>query len=449
MRILGLEITRHRKKAYPVESSGSWYPYAPFGTEHYSGAWQRNDEWSTESVLSFHAVYSCLTLISSDIGKLRWGVVRRDSDGIWIPASRPAINKILKNPNSYQNYIQFKEWWAASKLIWGNTYALKVRGPTGEIEELMILDPSRVKPMVTDSGMVLYQLSSNKLNKITEHSVTVPASEIIHDRMNCLYHPLVGVSPLYAAGLAAASGLEIENDSKSFFTNGANPGGILTAPGAIGDKTAARLKAYWQDNFTGDNSGKVAALGDGLKFEAMRMSSVDAQLLEQLKWSAEIVCSAYKVPPYKIGIGAAPSSSNVEALTQDYYSNCLQISIEQMETACDDGFELPDNERIQMDLDGLFRMDQKTMEETLAIGVKGGFRSPDEARKRLNLGPVAGGSMPYLQQQNYSLEALANRDATNPLVEEPAPPPPPEEDDEEENTERALAALKSKQLDFA
>jgi phage portal protein BeeE len=31
--------------------------------------------------------------------------------------------------------------------------------------------------------------------------VIVPAREIIHDRFNCLFHPLVGISPLYAAAL--------------------------------------------------------------------------------------------------------------------------------------------------------------------------------------------------------------------------------------------------------
>lgn len=39
-----------------------------------------------------------------------------------------------------------------------------------------------------------------------EEGLTVPASEIIHDRMNCLFHPLVGISPIFACGLAAMAG---------------------------------------------------------------------------------------------------------------------------------------------------------------------------------------------------------------------------------------------------
>src|SRR3546814_7760541 len=109
--------------------------------------------------------------------------------------------------------------------------------------------------------------------------------------MNCLFHPLVGVSPIYACGLAALQGQRIQRDGSRFFANGANPGGVLTAPGSIGDETAKRLKDHWDANYTGQNSGKVAVLGDGLKFEPMRMTSVDAQMVEQLKWTAEAVRS--------------------------------------------------------------------------------------------------------------------------------------------------------------
>src|SRR6185312_14046419 len=105
-----------------------------------------------------------------------------------------------------------------------------------------------------------------------DKNVVVPASEIIHDRMNCLFHPLVGLSPIYAAGLAATQGLHIQGNSATFFKNGSNPGGVLTAPGAISDETAARLKAAWATNYSGENAGKVAVLGDGLKYEAMAVT---------------------------------------------------------------------------------------------------------------------------------------------------------------------------------
>ena len=114
--------------------------------------------------------------------------------------------------------------------------------------------------------------------------------------MICLFHPLIGVSPMFASGLAARQGLNIQGGSATFFANGSQPGGVLTAPGAISDDTATRLANFWNTNFTGANAGRIAVVGDGMKYETMTMSAADAQLIEQLKWTADVVCSTLPRP---------------------------------------------------------------------------------------------------------------------------------------------------------
>ncbi|MFL1404192.1 phage portal protein [Marinobacter sp. M1N3S26] len=442
-------LTSAFSKSYmaPVDNRGGWWPWV---REPYAGAWQNNDEWTIDSVLAYPAVYSCISLISSDIGKLRPTIQRLNSDGIWQEVTDRDVSPLLARPNRYQNHIQFKEWWITSKLIRGNTYALKGRDNGNTVRELYILDPERVQVLVSPDGSVFYQLGQDNLNGQEESSVTVPASEIIHDRMNCLFHPLVGISPLFASGLAASQGIKIQNDSKKFFDNGAQPGGVLTAPGAISDETAARLKSHWDANYTGQNSGKVAVLGDGLSFEQMRMNSTDAQLIEQLKWTAEAVCTAFDVPAYKVGVGDMPTYNNIEALTQGYYSQCLQVHIESMELSLKNGLAISESTRIELDLDALFRMDSATKIKTLRDGVEGGIYAPNEARKRMNLKPLEGGDTVYLQQQNYSLEALARRDAqedpfSSGSGNSPVPAEPPEDDDPDDEA-RMLAMILEKEL---
>jgi HK97 family phage portal protein len=267
---------------------------------------------------------------------------------------------------------------------------------------------------VTPDGDVYYQCSSDNLAGI-EDQVTIPASEIIHDTMVPLYHPLCGVSPIYACGMAAMQGLSIQRNSTKFFQNGATPGGVLTAPGTIPDDTAKRLKDHWESNYSGENAGRVAILGDGLKYERMAMTSVEAQLIEQLKWTSETVCSCFHVPAYMVGIGAYPLAGNVEATNQQYYGQALQALIESIELLLDEGLGLVNvaghTYGAEFDLDGLLRMDTKTQFEALSLAVKGSIMTPNTALKRTNQKPVKGGDTIYMQQQNFSLEALSKRDA--------------------------------------
>ena len=103
--------------------------------------------------------------------------------------------------------------------------------------------------------------------------------------------------------------------------------------------------------------GKTAVLGDGLQYQPIVMSNIDAQLVEQLRMTAETVCSAFHVPAHMVGVGAAPTYNNIEALNQEYYSQCLQAHIESIELLLDEGLELPKPYGTEFDLDGLLRMD--------------------------------------------------------------------------------------------
>lgn len=417
MRVFGRELTFKRAPVNGSTVSGSrgggWFPWI---NEPFTGAWQRNMEVSTPTVLGHYAVYACVTLIANDIGKLRQRLMELDGNGIWKETSSPSFSPVLRKPNGYQNHIQFKQWWQTSKLTKGNAYALKQRDNRGVVVGLYLLDPDRVTVLVTPQGEVYYQCGGDDLNDIEQTGVTVPASEIIHDRMNCLFHPLVGIPPLYACALAASQSLKMQNDSSTFFENGARPGGILSAPGAISDETAARLKAHWDANYTGQNAGRVAVVGDDLKFQQMKMSATDSQLIEQFKLTAEMICTAFHVPASKVGVTTAANGVTAEQENQKYYSDCVQVLCEEYEACMDDGLALPNDYGVELDIDGLLRMDMGAQVTTLSEAVKGRLMTTNEGRKRLNLPPVVGGDVVTAQQQDFSLESLAKRDANDPFA---------------------------------
>ena len=456
-RTTDLQLAQKQIPLQPLSGRGGWWPLSI--REPYTGAWQRNEEIRMDTALSFSAVFACTTRIMNDTGKVALRLVEEDSNGIWNPVENPAYSPVLRKPNRYQNAAQFKETWTASKLNSGNTYVLKARDQRRVVTSMYVLDPLRVTPLVSQDGAVYYELKRDDLSGLPQEVVTVPASEIIHDRMNCLFHPLVGLSPIFACALAARQGLAIQNNSSKLFSNGSIPGGVLTAPGIINDETAQRLKEYWDTNFTGDNVGKVAVLGYGLKYEGMAWNAVDLQLVEQLEMTARVVCSTYGVDPYIVNIGPPPPYANIEPVIQKYYSGALQSHWFQMELSLDEGLGLgkqfQNSYGTEFDPDDLIWMDAEAKAKAAQDGIGSGGMSPNEARKRYYaLGPVAGGDSPMVQQQYYSLAALAKRDANDPFAKpEPAPAAQPVAPDEEDDAEEVAASfgalLHSKAVDEA
>jgi hypothetical protein len=149
------------------------------------------------------------------------------------------------------------------------------------------------------------------------------------------------------------------------------------------------------------------------------------------------------LPALTLGIGLAigleglPAGQKVEDMNRVYYSDCLQTLFESIEALLDDGLGLTMTNRplgTEFDLDDLLRMDTPTLVTSIADGIGAGAMSPNEGRMKLNLSPVVGGESPYLQQQNFSLAALARRDAqADPFATEAPQAPEPEDDEVDES----------------
>lgn len=455
MNILGLTITRTKAPTglMTPDSRGGWYPIV---REAFTGAWQRNLSTTLTDVLSHPTVFACITLIASDIAKMRFELVRETDNDVWLPTESAAFSPVLRTPNHFQTPFQFFHWWMISKLKTGNTYALKRRDARGVVDALYVLDPERVRPLIAPDGSVFYELSTEELAGVPDQ-VVVPAREMIHDRFNTLFHPLVGISPLYACGTAALLGLKILNNSVHFFANGSRPSGVLTAPGPIKEETAKRLKEEWEALFGGANRGRTAVVGDGLKYEPMDEPAEKSQLSQQWSAASQAIADAFHVPWYLVG-GPQPPYNNIQALNVQYYTQCLQPLTTALEQVMDVGLGLSPDKiggvrlGTQFNINDLLWMDSATMMDVISKGIGAGVLKPNEGRARLNLSPVTGGDTPYLQQQNWSLRDLDER-STNPQLTPPAPAapalPPAEADREDlpaEMTETMLTVSLRKTL---
>ncbi len=415
--------------------------------EPFTGAWQKNIKYEgKESLLRYSAIYAAVTGIASDIGKLRIKLCEDKGDGVWreVKNNKPWL-PVLRKPNNYQNRIEFLEQWMLSKLLAGNAYILKERNDMrGIVTGMHVLDPFAVRPIVLPDGAVYYQVATDWLAGL-EGSDFVPASEMIHDRMPALWHPLVGVPPLYACVLSGTLGSSILKHATKLFDGRALPGGSLEVPGDPTDEEVKAIKKRIDEGYSGDNAGKVLVLTSGMKFNSIDlMTAQHAQLAEQLKLTVEDISRAYHYPMFKLGGPVPTLAGNVEAVITTYYTDCLQTLIEKCELCLDEGLELDLYTGTELDLEGLMRMDTTGMYEANTKAVGGGWMKPNEARNKANLEPVTGGDSPYLQQQNYSLAALAKRDSGDPFAKPQAPAANSQgnEDDIDNDDEQSLEEAK-------
>lgn len=418
-----LNAVRARLASMLTPAGGSWYPVV---REPYTGAWQNNESLTIDSPLSNPSLFGAVSRISQDIAKIAPPLLlERDRAGFWTETTNAAYSPVLRQPNAYQTPQQFIEMWVLSKLLWGNTYVLKRRDERGVVNELHVLDPARVKVLVAPDGSVYYELQSHELAELPAASepVVIPARELIHDRWNCLYHPLCGISPLTAIASAIAQAKAISDNSTTFFSKGARPSGVLIAPTKLDPLSAARLKTD-AANF---KSGEILIAELGMKYESVSTSAVDAQVIEQLGWTEEKICEVLGLPISILNSSKQPPYANAEASQLQYKSQTLEPHLVSIATCLTVGLDLPSYLTIEFDDSLLIWMDTMSRVQAAQVAIQAGALSPNEARDEwFGLGPVPGGDTPYLQQQNWPLSTLAMRDPpTVPATPSPTPPSAP------------------------
>lgn len=400
-RFFGLTVRTTSEPGDTKPVRGFWRRVFDWGT----GMWQQDVAYDGDAACQItlnSVVFACLRLLSTDVGKLVPTAQKLRGD-IWI-----ATGGLLLRPNPTQSWMEFLVYWILCKLIYGNAYALKFRGAGNKIAELWLLDPRKVRPVIaSSSGAVYYQLEVSSLEQITQH-VVVTAGEVLHDKYLPLWHPLVGVPPLDAARLAATAGIYGLRSLQKLATNGGVPSGILNIPAGYSDEQIEALSERWEALRA---LGRTAILESGISFASTGVKAVDAQTAELIGYTGKDICTAFGVPPWKVGLEAMPAGIAYGSLQTAYYEGSLQYLIESVERLMSSGLELPEGVRVVLDITGLNRMDEKSRWEMYKVAGATGGMSPNEMRQRENMPAVEGGATPYLQQQNYSLAALAKRDA--------------------------------------
>lgn len=421
--------------------------------EGFAGAFQRSIvAESKENLLKFSPVYAAVSRISRDVSILR-PMLMQPGPGTTTVEVKDAASPympLIKRPNPYQNWIQFLEYWIICKLLFGNSYAIKERDRRGIVVGLYPVDPRLARPMIAPDGEVYYAFSRDDLARIPDGADMLPAEEVVHDRMCTLWHPLVGVPPIYAAAASGTHGIRIQTNAETFFKNMSRPSGILSHPQTVSPEQLKLLKQQMEEGFSGANLGRLMVTGGGATYTAMSVAAEQSQLVEQLKWTVEDVARCFHLPLHKLQTGQMPTFSNIGVLNTQYYDEALKPHIEAFERLMTDEVVMKNEYSLELDLSGLLRMDPKTRAETREIDMRAGALMINEGRAQENRPPVPGGNTTYLQQQNYSLEALAKRDAQDDpfgtAKPEPTKPSPSEDedatvDDTEDTSEEDMAKM--------
>lgn len=357
---------------------------------------------SEDNALTFSAVYAAVRIISETIASIPLNVYQADGETRVKAVGHPVQALLAKAPNSVSSTFTFREAMASNLVLHGNAYAKIEMNAAGRPTALIPLNPMKVEVKVVDGEKVY----------VFDKKHTYLDYEILHF-VGLSFNGLTGKSPLSMAREAVAIGLAAQEYGARFYSNGANAGGVITAPGRLNTEVVKRLRESWNRAQSGNsNSHSTAILEEGMKYEKIGLDPEAAQFLQSRKFQVNEIARIFRIPPsYLADLENSSTRANTEQQAIQFVRDCITPYVRRMEVELNRKLFREDEPNLYayFTMEGLMRGDQKARYEAYAVARNWGWLSVNDIRDLENLNPVEGGDI-YLQPLNMQ---RAGEDDTN------------------------------------
>jgi HK97 family phage portal protein len=322
------------------------------------------------------AVYACVRILAEAIAGLPVHVYERGADGgKTLMTGHPLYTLLHDEPNDEMTSFVFRETLMSHLLLWGNAYAQIIRDGHGTPVALMPLLPSKMAVERETGGSLIYSYSGD------DGQIKLRRDAVLHIP-GLGFDGLIGYSPIAMAKNAVGMSIATEEYGAAFFSNGANPGGVLEHPAVI--KDIQRVKDSWNSQYQGSaNAHKVAVLEEGMKFHQIAIPPEQAQFLETRKFQINEIARIFRVPPHMVGDLEKSSFSNIEQQSLEFVKYTLDPWVVRWEQSLMQALLLPGEKgviTIRFNLDGLLRGDYQSRMQGYSTGIQNGFYSVNDVR---------------------------------------------------------------------
>ena len=354
---------------------------------------------SPQTAMQSAAVYSSVKVLAESIGMLPLNLYRKEANNArTLLLDHPLHVLCHDQPNEWMTSVEFWEMMVMSLNLRGNAYAYINRNRSGQVVELLPLQPDMVQVEMSTDFQLEYRISmpDGAFKRLG-------VGEVFHIRGLTL-NGWLGISPITYARESIGLALATERFGGQLFKNGAKMGGVLEHPGKLSKESYERIKTSFDEAHSGDNAHKTALLEEGMKFARISLSANDSQFLETRKYQRSEIAAIFRVPPHMIGDLERATFSNIEQQSLEFVNYSLMPWLVRIEKAIKRNLMTPDERKTmtaKFNVSGLLRGDASARSALYHNGILDGWMTRNEARAAeselgIVLSPIDGLDLPLI-----------------------------------------------------
>lgn len=359
-----------------------------FGHEKTYGAPQPQD--FSRFIASYKSwAYACawknaISVAKTDINLYKRKIVN-NSEELDLITEHPFI-EVLNAVNPFSNKFELLTITELNLELTGNAYwwmpksELRVPYMIWNIPSHWVkIVPSKEKFV---EGYVVQVPNSGKLIPFDEE-------EIIHFRFPSPFDIFYGTGPLFAAAYGLDLNEQIKTWGINFFMNNAQPSGVLMTDGSLNSEQYQRLRDRWNEKYRGSqNSGKIAILEAGLKYQQTGSNLQDAKFDNVSRETRDEILAIFGVPASKLGLVQDVNRANADANDYTYQKETIFPRLKMIEEKINEKIIPMYDPKLVVKFDNPVPEDNEFILKQKESNIRTGITSIDEERIKEGLDPL-------------------------------------------------------------
>lgn len=358
------------------------------------------------TAMQLATVWSCVRLTAQAVSCLPLSIYekRGNDDRVKIDTDDNLVEVLCDSPNEDQTPLEFWETMVAWMMTTGNGYAEKVEIGT-RLSALQPLPSTHCEPIRDAENVLKYAFNDRGKTEV------LPRDKVFHLK-GFGFGGDVGLSPIRFGSQAFGSAIAIDEAAGRLFGKGLQASGVLSSDKVLDAKQREDLGKIMEKFVGSSNAGKLMILEAGLKYDRLSLSPVDAQMLENKRFTVEEICRWFGVPPIIIGHAAQGQTmwgSGVEQILLAWLTLGIDPLCDRIEARIKKQLIRPTGNRrryAEFNREALLQMDSAAKAAFLSTMTQNGLMTRNEGRAKLNLPRVEGGDELTAQTNLAPLKAL-------------------------------------------
>jgi len=352
----------------------------------------------SNTLASNETIFAAVSRLSNSMASLPVKLYRDFS-----PVNTRIADLIANAPNQSMTSFEFIRTLEVMRDTFGNGYALKMYDDRFQVEQLLLIDPKRVEPVIEQkTGELWYEIDTPEARYYVNNMDMIHVKHIANVGRSIAYNAVAikGISPIDVLKNTVDFDRKVRQFSLDSMDMAVKASFILKMNTQLSSdkkkEILANFKQFYQEN------GGVIIQESGVEISPIKRDFLDTKVFEVEKITRSRVATVYNMPVHMLGETEGVNYNSMEQLSLDFVQNTLVPIVRQYEQEFNRKLLTP-QERLKglyfkFNLGALLRGDTKTRAEFYFKMIRSGGITPNEMRAWEELPPLKGGDKLYMSK---------------------------------------------------